>query len=120
MRHGEAEFVDSDGEIRDHEEHGAQAGGQLSPSPQVVRQLQARHGSPAHEADEGDVHAHQVGEGSGEVGVQQDVAQGGDAGDDHACRHVQRLHPKGGGVEDVGDSKHQEACRKCKKGSVCK
>lgn len=110
MGHGEAEFVHGDGEIRDHEEHGAQAGGQLSPGPKVVRQLQACHGSPAHEANEADVHGHQVGEGSGEVGVQKDVAEGGDAGDDQARSHVERLHPKGRGVEDVRDGEHQEAC----------
>lgn len=111
MGHGEAEFVHGDGEIRDHEEHGAQAGGQLSPSPEVVGQLQACHGSPAHEADKADVHGHQVGEGSGQVGVEKGVADGGDASDDQACSHVERLHSKGGGVEDVGDGEHQETCR---------
>lgn len=118
MGHGEAEFVHGDGEIGDHEEHGAQAGGQLSPRPQVVGQLQACHRPPAHEADQADVHGHQVGEGSGEVGVQEHVAEGGDPGDDQARSHVEGLHPEGGRVEDVGDGEHQEAWRKHSKKNV--
>ena len=35
MGHREAELVDGNGEVRDHKEHGAQAGGQLGPGPQV-------------------------------------------------------------------------------------
>lgn len=110
MRHGEAELVDGDGEVGHHEEHGAQAGRQLGPGPQVVGQLQARHRPPAHEADEADVDGHQVGEGPGQVGVEQQVAERGHGRDDQAGAHVKGFHAKGRGVEDVGDGKHQEAC----------
>lgn len=104
--HGEAELVHGNGEIGDHEEHSAQAGRQLGPGPQVVGQLQASDRPPAHEADQGDVDRDQVGERTGEVRVQQAVAQGRYKSDDQTHAHVNRLHPKGGGVEDVGDGKH--------------
>ena len=109
MRHGEAELVDGYGEVRDHEEHGAQAGAQLGPGPHVVGQLQAGDGPPAHEADQSDVDGHEVGEGARQVGVQQQVAHRGHSGDHQAGIYVHRFHPEGRWVEDVGDGKHQKA-----------
>lgn len=109
--HGEAELVERDGEVGHHEEHGADAGRQLGPRPQVVAQLHARHRPPAHEADQGDVDSHQVGERAREVGVQEGIAGAGNNAHQQAGFEVQRLHAKGWRVQDVCDGEHQQTWR---------
>lgn len=109
--HGEAELVERDGEVRHHEEHGAHAGRQLGPRPQVVAELHARHRPPAHEADQGDVDGHQVGEWTREVGVQEGIAGTGNDAHQQAGFEVQRLHTKGWRVQDVCDGEHQQTWR---------
>lgn len=81
MGHREAELVDCNGEVGDHEKHGTKAGGQLGPGPEVIGKLQACDGPPAHKTNQGNVDGHQVGEGAREVGVQQEITQRGRSSD---------------------------------------
>lgn len=58
MRNGEAELVDGNGEVGHHEEDGSDARRKFRPGPEVIGELDAGDGPPAHESDEGDVNGH--------------------------------------------------------------
>lgn len=106
--HRKAELVKCNGQIRHHEQHRADAGWELGPCPEVVAQLHARDGSPAHEANQGDVDSYQVGEWAWEVGVQEGITGTGNNAHQQAGFEVQRLHAEGWRVQNVCDGKHQQ------------